>query len=69
MFRLVPLAWVGLATGTIITIVWGLTPWPSPLLYELIPAFAGGLLVTVIVGRLTAPPGDVDGIFARTKGD
>lgn len=59
----------GLATGTIITIVWELTPWLSTLIYELIPAFAGGLLVTVIVSRMTAPPGDVAAMFANMKGD
>ncbi|KPJ97242.1 MAG: proline permease [Gemmatimonas sp. SG8_28] len=59
----------GLATGTIITIVWELTPRLSVLMYELVPAFAGGLLVTVIVSRMTRPPDDVDAMFASMKGN
>jgi sodium/proline symporter len=59
----------GLATGTIITIVWELTPRLNALMYELVPAFAGGLLVTVIVSWMTRPPDDVEAMFASMKGD
>ncbi|UCG89409.1 MAG: sodium/proline symporter [Gemmatimonadota bacterium] len=59
----------GLATGTIITILWELTPQLSVLMYELVPAFAGGLLVTVIVSRMTRPPENVDAMFASMKGN
>jgi Na+/proline symporter len=58
----------GLLTGTAITFVWELTPWLSSRLYELIPAFLGGLLATLIVSRLTKPPEGVDGMFASMKG-
>jgi sodium/proline symporter len=58
----------GLITGTAITFIWELTPWLSSRLYELIPAFLGGLLATLIVSRLTRPPEEVDGMFASMKG-
>ncbi len=58
----------GLLTGTAITFAWELTPWLSSRLYELIPAFLGGLLATLIVSRLTRPPDGVGGMFASMKG-
>ncbi|MGD8699429.1 MAG: sodium/proline symporter [Gemmatimonadales bacterium] len=58
----------GLLTGTAITFVWELTPALSSRLYELIPAFAGGLLATVIVSLWTRPPEDVDTMFASMRG-
>ncbi|MGD2154252.1 MAG: sodium/proline symporter, partial [Gemmatimonadales bacterium] len=58
----------GLLTGTAITFVWELTPWLSSRLYELIPAFLGGLLATLIVSRLTRPPEGIDGMFASMTG-
>jgi sodium/proline symporter len=58
----------GLLTGTAITFAWELTPWLSSRLYELIPAFLGGLLATLIVSRLTRPPEGVDGLFASMRG-
>jgi sodium/proline symporter len=58
----------GLLTGTAITFIWELTPWLSSRLYELIPAFIGGLLATLIVSRLTRPPEGVDGFFASMQG-
>jgi sodium/proline symporter len=57
----------GLLSGTAITFVWELTPWLSSRLYELIPAFLGGLLATLIVSRLTRPPEGVDGMFASMR--
>lgn len=53
----------GLITGTAITFIWELTPALNSIIYELIPAFAGGLLATVIVSRLTRPPEEVDHMF------
>ncbi|KPK79892.1 MAG: proline permease [Gemmatimonas sp. SM23_52] len=53
----------GLITGTAITFIWELTPALSSIIYELIPAFAGGLLATVIVSRLTRAPEEVDHMF------
>lgn len=53
----------GLLTGTAVTFIWELTPALSARLYELIPAFAAGLLATVIVSRLTRAPGDVAEMF------
>jgi sodium/proline symporter len=53
----------GFITGAVITLVWGLTPALDSRLYELIPAFTGGLLVTIIVSLLTAPPERVDEMF------
>lgn len=58
----------GLLTGTAITFVWELTPALSSRLYELIPAFTGGLLATVIVSLWTRPPEDVDTMFASMRG-
>ncbi|MGD2215722.1 MAG: sodium/proline symporter [Gemmatimonadales bacterium] len=57
----------GLISGTAITFVWELTPWLSARLYELIPAFLGGLLATLIVSRLTRPPESVEGMFASMR--
>ncbi len=57
----------GLITGTAITFIWELTPALSSIIYELIPAFAGGLLATVIVSRLTRPPENVDPMFASMR--
>ena len=48
----------GLVTGTLTTFVWYFTPALKNALYELIPAFAAGLLATVVVSLLTRPPGD-----------
>ncbi len=58
----------GLLAGTTITIVWELTPALNTLIYELIPAFAGGLLVTIAVSLLTRPPEDVESLFASMQG-
>lgn len=53
----------GLATGTLTTIVWYLTPALKDALYELIPAFLLSLAATVLVSRWTRPPDDVEGHF------
>lgn len=53
----------GLITGTAVTIIWKTSPFLSPLIYELIPAFGAGLLATVIGSYMTQPPPGVDGMF------
>lgn len=58
----------GLITGTIVTIVWNQTPALKAMIYELVPAFALGLLVTVAVSLLTKPPERVDEMFGVMKG-
>ncbi len=46
----------GMLGGTLITIFWYYTPALKGALYELIPAFFGALLITVVVSLLTKPP-------------
>jgi sodium/proline symporter len=46
----------GLLTGSVVTVVWYLTPVLKGRLYELIPAFLLGALATVLVSRFTRPP-------------
>lgn len=58
----------GLITGTAITFIWELTPALSARLYELIPAFAGGLLATAVVSLWTTPPAAVDEHFSSMRG-
>jgi sodium/proline symporter len=53
----------GLITGTAVTIVWELTPALNALIYELVPAFAAGLIVTVLVSLVTGPPAEVNSMF------
>ncbi len=53
----------GLVTGTAVTVIWQYTPVLEPIVYELVPAFAASLAVTVIVSRLTRPPDRVDALF------
>lgn len=59
----------GLITGTVVTIVWEKTPFLNPLIYELIPAFAAGLLATVFVSLLTKPPDGTDRMFDTMGSD
>jgi SSS family solute:Na+ symporter len=58
----------GLITGTVVTIVWDQTPALNGMLYELVPAFAASLLVTIVVSYLTKAPDDVDGMFDIMEG-
>lgn len=58
----------GLVTGTAVTCVWEKAPFLSPLIYELIPAFFAGLLVTVVVSLLTTKPEGVDRMFEVMAG-
>jgi SSS family solute:Na+ symporter len=58
----------GLLTGAAVTFIWERTPFLSPLIYELIPAFAAGFLATMIVSAMTQPPEGVDRMFDAMKG-
>ncbi len=53
----------GLVAGTLTTFVWYFTPALKGALYELIPAFAAGLLATIVVSLMTRPPDDADPMF------
>jgi sodium/proline symporter len=57
----------GLITGTAITFVWELTPFLSSRLYELIPAFLGGLVATVLVSLMTRQPEGVEEMFGAMR--
>jgi sodium/proline symporter len=59
----------GLVTGTVVTIFWERTPALNSLIYELVPAFGAGLLVTMVVSYMTRPPKDVDRMFETMKTD
>jgi sodium/proline symporter len=61
--------YAGLVAGTVTTFVWYFTPALKGFLYELIPAFAAGLLATVVVSLLTRPPQDAAGMMRVMKGD
>jgi SSS family solute:Na+ symporter len=58
----------GFITGTVVTIVWDQTPALNGMLYELVPAFAASLLVTIVVSYLTRPPDNVNGMFDVLEG-
>ncbi len=58
----------GLATGALVTIVWDRVPALNSRLYELIPAFMAGLLVTVVVSCFTRPPEGVARMFESMGG-
>jgi sodium/proline symporter len=49
----------GAMAGAITTIAWYFSPLRA-VMYELIPGFTAGLVVTVVVSRFTRPPDDVD---------
>lgn len=53
----------GLIAGTLTTFIWYFTPALKGALYELIPAFAAGLIATVVVSLLTRPPHGTDEMF------
>jgi Na+/proline symporter len=53
----------GMLAGTTVVFVWRLTPELKALIYELVPAFGIGLLVTIVVSLLTRPPDGVDEQF------
>jgi sodium/proline symporter len=56
----------GAVAGAVTTIAWYLSPLRAAM-YELIPGFAAGLIVTVVVSRLTRPPVDADAMMAAMK--
>lgn len=58
----------GAIAGALTAIVWYYTPALRATLYELIPAFAVGLLVTVAVSRFTRKPDGVNEMFAAMRG-
>jgi sodium/proline symporter len=53
----------GVIAGTLTTFVWYYTPGLKARLYELIPAFAAGLVATVVTSLLTRPEEGVDEMF------
>jgi Na+/proline symporter len=53
----------GVVTGAATVVVWKLVPALSDRLYELVPAFAAGLLATVVVSKLTRPPAGADAML------
>lgn len=57
----------GLTAGTLTTFIWYFTPTLKQSLYELIPAFAAGLLATVVVSLLTEPPAGTREMFRAMK--
>lgn len=59
----------GLITGALVTVIWDRIPALNSRLYELIPAFAAGLLATVVVSYLTRPPDGVEEMFRAMDGD
>ncbi|MHC4472031.1 MAG: sodium/proline symporter [Planctomycetota bacterium] len=59
----------GMLAGTAVVFVWQLTPSLEPLIYELVPAFGIGLLVTIVVSLLTRPPDGVDEQFRVMSGE
>ena len=59
----------GLLAGTLTTFVWYFTPALKSALYELIPAFAAGLVATIAVSLLTSPPPDAEALMRTMKED
>ena len=57
-------ALAGVLTGAVVTVVWYLTPVLKEMMYELVPGFMAGALVTVGVSLLTRPPEGVEDMFA-----
>jgi sodium/proline symporter len=58
----------GMLAGAGTVIAWELTPVLSEALYELIPGFLAGLVVTVVVSWATAKPEGVEGMFEEMRG-
>lgn len=57
----------GLVAGTLTTLFWYYTPALKQTVYELVPAFAAGLLATVVVSLFTRPPEDTEQKFAAME--
>jgi sodium/proline symporter len=59
----------GALAGATTTIVWKLTPALAGMLYELVPGFAVGLVVTWAVSRVGRPPAEVEEMFRVMRGE
>jgi sodium/proline symporter len=59
----------GLVAGTVTTFIWYFTPALKGLIYELVPAFAAGLVATVVVSLATRPPTDAEAMMRIMKGE
>ncbi len=53
----------GMVAGAATAVAWYLTPALRAAIYELVPAFAVGTLVTVVVSRLTRRPEETEAMF------
>jgi sodium/proline symporter len=58
----------GALAGAVTTIAWYFSPLRAAM-YELIPGFAAGLIVTIVVSRFTRPPADVDAMMRAMTAD
>jgi len=56
----------GMISGTAITILWKSVPALSEVLYELIPAFLGATLISIVVSLLTSPPDEASELVRKT---
>jgi sodium/proline symporter len=57
----------GMITGASCVIIWNRIPALVNIVYELVPAFMLGLIVTVVVSLLTKKPSDVDRLWRAMK--
>ena len=57
----------GLITGTLVTLIWYFIGPLKTALYELVPAFALSMVVTILVSRYTKKPDRVDEMFRIMK--
>ena len=58
----------GMLTGTAVTLIWYNVPVLKDSLYELIPAFIGSIIVTVVVSRFTEQPKNTGEMFSFMEG-
>ena len=61
-------AMAGMLTGTAVTLIWYNVPALKESLYELIPAFIGSILVTIVVSWFTRPPENTGDMFSSMQG-
>ena len=59
----------GALAGTLTTFVWYFTPALKDAVYELVPAFAAGLVATVLVSLMTEPPPETGALFRTMTGE
>ncbi len=59
----------GMLTGALVTIVWYLVPQLNALIYELIPGFIAGGVMTVAISLFTKTPEDYEKLFEAMKQD